>query len=300
MEAVGLLRQLPDLERSPELLVVLGGAYLEAEQYSAALLAFDTASDLDKESVEALSGKAAAYEGMEHWGTAATFLRQAIKLAASSARYTILGHLETAAKELGSAQESFETALQMDPGNEEALFNLAVLIREEDPGKAEELLAEAIRIDPEFSAASREFGFMLLGRGLTAEAEGLLSLAASLDADDAWTRVYLGNLKFGTGDYATAIGHLRKAAELEPLWGLPRRMIGDVLLKAPALGDAATEFREAFTLDATDHLAAVRLGVSLVNRGDLDEGRYWIQMAREIDPSVIVPAEIMRILDNPK
>lgn len=296
LEAINILRQAIDDTNDGELLVELGYAYLDAEQYAAALEAFDRAGAADMESAGVLAGKAAAYEGMGQWEEAGLFLRRAIELSPSSARYTVLGHIQTVQKDLAHARSSFEKALELDPNNDEALLNLALLIKEQNPVEAETMLVEAMRIEPASAAAHRELAFLLLGRDDVAGAEQLLNKSIELDPADTWARIYLGNLMFRRGAYGLASASFRVAAEQEPLWSLPRRLNGDVLSKAPELGDAATEYRAAVHADGTDAVAALKLGCHLVRTGLFDEGRQWIERARSISPDIVLPQDVRRLL----
>lgn len=298
-EAIDLLVQATDAGGDVELWSALGHAYAEAQQYAAALGAFERAHDETPDSPAVLSGMAAVYEDLGQWSEAETLLRRSIELAPTSARFVLLGHAQTAQREFAGARASFQEALRRDPGNEEALFNLAVLEKSDRPREAERMLVRVIELDPEFAPARRELGFLYLGRGLLTEAEELLRKAIELDPDDAWASVYIGNLLYRKGQYRLASEAFRRASEKQPFWALPRWLNGDVLKTAPDLGDPLVEYRAAVLADGSDAIAAVRLGSHLVNTGIIEEGREWIERARTLDAEVRVPEEVIQRLRQP-
>ena len=295
-EAIDLLLQATDAGGDAELWSELGHAYAEVEQYTAALSAFERAGQEAPNSPFVLSGMAAVYEALGRWGEAETLLRSSIELAPTSARYVLLGHVQSAQRDFLHARASFQEALRQDPENEEALFNLALLEKSDRPWEAERMLVRALELDPEFGAAMRELGFLYLGRGLLAEAEELLCKAVELDPEDTWASVYVGNLMYRKGDYRLASEAFRRAAEKQPFWALPRWLNGDVLKMAPVLGDPLVEYRGAVLADSSDAVAAARLGSHLVNTGAIEEGRQWIERARTLDSAVPVPDEVIERL----
>jgi tetratricopeptide (TPR) repeat protein len=292
-EAIDLLLDATGAGGDVEVWSELGHAYAEAEQYAAALAAFERAHHEAPNSASVLSGMAVVYEALGQWSEAEALLRSSIELAPTSARFVLLGHAQSAQRDFVGARASFQEALRRDPGNEEALFNLALIEKRDRPREAERMLVRAIELDPEFAAARRELGFLYLGRGLLAESEELLSKAVELDPDDAWASVYVGNLMYRKGEYRLASEAYRRAAEKQPFWALPRWLNGDVLKTAPALGDALVEYRAAVLADSSDPVAAVRLGSHLVNTGVIEEGREWIERARSLDSAVRVPEEVV-------
>ncbi len=297
-EAIDLLLQATHAGGDVEVWSELGHAYAEAEQYAGALSAFERARAEAPNSPSVLSGMAAVHEALGQWSEAERLLRLSIELAPTSARFVLLGHVQSAQREFMNARVSFQEALRRDPANEEALFNLAVLEKGNRPREAERMFVRAIELDPGFAAARRELGFLYLGRGLIAESEELLRKAVELDPEDAWAIVYFGNLMYRKGEYRLASDAYRRAAEKQPFWALPRWLNGDVLKTAPVLGDPLVEYRAAVFADSSDAVAAVRLGSHLVSTGMIEEGREWIERARSLDSAVRVPDEVDLRLRN--
>jgi tetratricopeptide (TPR) repeat protein len=298
-EAIQLLLEATGAGGDVEVWAELGHAYAEAENYAAAINAFERARHDAPNSPSVLSGMAAVYDALGRWAEAEKLLKLSIELAPTSARFVMLGHAQSAQGNLKDANASFQDAIRLDPNNEEALFNLAILRRSDHPAEAERLLVRAIELAPDFGAARRELGFMYLGRGLLVKSEELLRAALELDSDDAWANVYLGNLLYRKGEYKLASEAYRRAAEKEPFWALPRWLNGDVLNTDPNLGDPLLEYHAAVLADNSDAVAAVRLGAYLVRKGRIDEGRRWIQQARALDPSVSIPDEVaLRLRDS--
>ena len=60
------------------------------------------------------------------------------------------------------AEHSLRSALSLNPNDDEALYNLGVLVRHRDPEEAIQLFSRAIEEDPRYAAAYRELGATLL------------------------------------------------------------------------------------------------------------------------------------------
>lgn len=129
---------------------------------------------------------------------------------------TFLGSVNSALGDNSAARKSFEEAISLDPGYEEALFNLALLEKENDPAKSVSLLRRAIEIDPEYSAAHRQLGILFQGQGNLEEAEYHLRRAMELNPADYWVQMYLANLLGVQGRLADAEQMYRFATVLHP------------------------------------------------------------------------------------
>jgi tetratricopeptide (TPR) repeat protein len=152
-EAINHLLEATEAGGDAEVWSELGQAYAEAEQYAAALAAFERARREAPKSPSVLSGMAAVHEALEQWSEAEALLRSSIELAPTSTRFVLLGHVQTAQREFTRARACFQEALRRDPENDEALFNLAMLEKNDHPQEAERMLLRVIELDPDFAAA---------------------------------------------------------------------------------------------------------------------------------------------------
>lgn len=108
------------------------------------------------------------------------FLR-ALQHERSARVLTFLGNVDAALGDDSPAQQAFEEAISLEPDYEEALFNLATLVKERDGGRAVSLLRRALDIDPQYAAAHRELGVLLQRARDLAEAEYHLRRALEFD-----------------------------------------------------------------------------------------------------------------------
>jgi tetratricopeptide (TPR) repeat protein len=182
-ESIALLEQYAKHEDTdPRIMAWLGSLYEEKGEHLAAIAAFERALALDDSSATAQSGLAQALYSVGRLSDAILAMRKALDRAATAPRYILLGVMQ---RELGhdaEAEQSFRAALVLETGNDEALLNLALLIRPERPDEALALLRRAVQIDPANAAASRELGLSLLRqeRG-SIESERALRTAMMLD-----------------------------------------------------------------------------------------------------------------------
>ena len=88
--------------------------------------------------------------------------------------YTLMGDALWALGRVEEAKAAFVRALELDPRWDEAMFNLAMICREENPEKAKRLLSQAVSIDETVALYHRELGWQLsLEAGLESlECEG--------------------------------------------------------------------------------------------------------------------------------
>lgn len=145
-------------------------------------------------------------------------LLQAVALAPGHARaWNSLGAAQRLCADLPAARRSYERALALEPGLLPAINNLgeALLIQ----GEAESALANFERVlaaEPGFYQAlvNRVAALLELGRG--ADAEVAAEAAIGRYPDRAPLEVNLGNVLLHSGRARQAVGHYRRALELDP------------------------------------------------------------------------------------
>lgn len=129
---------------------------------------------------------------------------------------TFLGSVDVALGDDLPARQAFEEAISLEPDYEEALFNLATLVKKDNLTKAVLLLRRAIEIDAHYAAAHRELGIVLHRAGSLEESEYHLRRALELDPPDYWAHMYLANLLGVQGRNAEAEQTYRFATTLHP------------------------------------------------------------------------------------
>ena len=130
---------------------------------------------------------------------------------------TIAERHEQATHELESAQRHLEKAYSYLQGNAGIVFALGNLTLDRgDRERAREWYQRALVIDPHFSAASKNLGYLALEDQQWAEAARLLEAAAREEPDNASTWYLLAKAKIGLGDPATARTMLKEALRMKP------------------------------------------------------------------------------------
>jgi len=148
--------------------------------------------------------------------TAKDWFSRALRHERNARILTFLGNVDDALGHEQGARQSFEEAIALDPSYEEALFGLASLEREHNPGKAASLFRRALDVDPQYAAAHRELGSLLEKEGDLDEAEYHLQRALEFDPADYWAQMHLANLLGVRGRYAEAEQTYRFATTLHP------------------------------------------------------------------------------------
>lgn len=283
-EAIALLKQAIAMSPQPApIWAWLGQLHAQDEQFAAAEDAYRHALTMSPTLAAAHSGLAGVLENTNRLEEAEAEYERSIELKPTSPRYVLLGVLQSSRGHDVKAIASLRRALQLEEDNEEAMFNLATLVREDAPAEAEKLLRRALEIDPLYVAAYRELGFLLAGRGLRQEAEDKLRTELSLDRDDRWTPLYLGNVLWAQGKLAEAELIFRQASESAPLWGLPHRLLANVYQENGRVQDALEHYRLAAALAPEDADGAFLLAHLLAALDRSDEASRWVKHALELD-----------------
>lgn len=150
-----------------------------------------------------------------------------------------------------AAAEAFRQAIQADPSNFAAHFNLGLaygFLRKDEEGIQE--YRKALELRPGLYEAQLNEGILLLRQGKPAEAEPLLEAAAG-----------------------------QKPKEFRP-----RFYLGEAALAAGAAGQAAESYRAALEIDGKSAGAQLGLGRALARQGKLAEAQPYFRQAAELDP----------------
>ena len=263
----------------------LGHVLVELEQHTAALETFDEALHLDPCQAGAHSGKATALAELGRDREALTAAMLAIAHGPTAARYVILSDIYDNLGRPADSLDALVKARAIDPNDEEACFNLAVMLRDHNPDEAVRLLHHAIAIDANYALAHAELGLALLRQNQLEAATAALLRATALDHTAAWPWIYLAAVQTALGDLDKAQTHLREAIRWGPLLSLPRRQLGRLLESRDDLVAAENEYRGAIAVDPRDPDAAVSLATLLERTGRTPAARAWVRRALGVDPN---------------
>ena len=92
-----------------------------------------------------------------------------------------LGVIEQNAGHLDTAEKDYREAIRIDPGLSGALYNLAIIVTKHSPQEGEALYRRAIAADPKNGPAHLNLGFLLGTLGKNDEAQAEFNAAVALD-----------------------------------------------------------------------------------------------------------------------
>ncbi|MEW6736583.1 MAG: tetratricopeptide repeat protein [Acidobacteriota bacterium] len=268
----------------PVFLFHCGRLAMEIKEWVEAEQAFLSAIDLDPDLYIAYHGLAILYEKQDNLEKAQEYLKKCLEINQSADAFTILGSVQKRLSMILEARESFGKALQIDPNYEEALYNLALTFTDEHPDKAIDLLTKAIEIDPKYSYAHRELGWLLLQRDKYTDAEYHIRKTIELDNSDVWAYVYLGNLMWKKDELKDAEEAFKIGIKIWPDESLPHWCLAHFYECQDRREEARVLYERALELDPDDPSANLRFGLFLKGIGELEKARAHLERVLNIDP----------------
>jgi len=144
-----------------------------------------------------------------------TFARQVISDERARAHYfNNIGAERMLNGETGGALANFRASLSQDAGFSPAWVNLGVLYRREGYREyAEAAFLQALEFEPGSLVAMSNLASLYQEAGLTEEAAAYQHKVQTHRMRNPFYRYYLANEAFASGDYQTAIGHLKYAIQ---------------------------------------------------------------------------------------
>jgi tetratricopeptide (TPR) repeat protein len=114
------------------------------------------------------------------------------------------------------AKNWLNKALQNNPQNYQAWYQIGLVDAERDPAAAQDAFEKTIAIQPNFSAGQRELGMVLFQQKNFAAAAPHLEKAIGLGLEDARAHNFLGICYNRTNRTSKAMGEFQRAIELDP------------------------------------------------------------------------------------
>jgi tetratricopeptide (TPR) repeat protein len=130
-----------------------GLEHLDAKEPSQAIAAFQKVLQADPYCGDAYSGIGHAFLELGELSGAKEAFSKSTQIKPTPSRYVLLGGVLRKLGERRAALDAFQNALRLSPENEEALFNAADIIQEEQPEKAIAMLEKRWRSRPTLSIA---------------------------------------------------------------------------------------------------------------------------------------------------
>ena len=176
-------------------------------------------------------------------------------------------------------------ALEFDPGNTDALFELASLLRVlRRFDEALPLLERHAQLVPDDFQVLADIGRSLSGMQRYAEAEATLRRALE-GLDDANTRYDLGLALDRLGHAAEAIAEYQRAIERNPNHRDALNNLGVAFARQGKFGEGARQFERLIATEPENADAHANLGVVLMARGERSAAAREFGEALRIDPN---------------
>jgi superkiller protein 3 len=287
-----LNRALQYESNNPEILVELGITWGELKEWDQAIKVLKRAIELAPNSGRAHYNLAATLDRAspgQHLGIPE--YRRALKIDPSD-----VGSLINLASNVGDrnsaeARKLLEMALETDPKNARAHFNLALLSKNiGDMQGTFKGLQKAVELEPESSEFRRQLLSLLLSESRWDEA--IIQCQQMLKQNEAdWNSHYtLGRILINQGKEEEGEKELQKAQEIrqsQQKRETVQEMInhGISALTQGKVEDGIKQFTSALEIDEGSSQACMYLGVSLAAAGRLDQGIEKLNKAIEMDPS---------------
>ncbi len=198
-----------------------------------------------------------------------------------------LANARLVARDLEGAQSAIAGIREIDP---EARMLPALEGRLADHrgerARAEQLLREAVRLDPADSRSHARLGHLLEQRGDLAAALDHYRAAVTADPENAEALNYMGNLLRLRGDPEAAEAAYRAAVRTDPRYPGAYNNLGLMLQARGRLDEAIALYRKGLDQAPGSALLHNSLGGLLILRGEPAEAVRAVDRAIEIDPSL--------------
>jgi Tfp pilus assembly protein PilF len=258
----------------------------QARDFGAAEEAYGRFLNEQPRNVEALSNLGAVLAAQGRYAEAIGRYREA--LGVDARRTAVRFNLAVALQKSGNPAEAaleLERVVAEHPGQRNAVVLLAQCrVQLGEHGKAAALLAPLHEQTPDDPAVSYLLGLALVQDNQAARGQLVLDRILR-DGESARTRLLMGAMKLGAGEYAPALADLRRAAALDPALPMVHLFLGRALMNTGDGDGAAEEFRRALVADPNDFDANLSLGVLLEQQSALDEAMARFEKAASLRPA---------------
>ncbi len=165
-------------------------------------------------------------------------------------QYLKRGLAASEAGDLATALKDFERALEINPGNAQAHYNMGVALTR--AGQEEEALrafGAAVEIAPDYVEPRNNAAVILAEMGMIDAAMNQFEEVVRRSADNVDGRVNLASLLAQRGRLDEAVARLQEAIELKPGYAVAHNNLGEILAARGQVDAAIGEFEEALRCD---------------------------------------------------
>jgi Flp pilus assembly protein TadD, contains TPR repeats len=193
----------------------------------------------------------AAYQSKNYGEATRLFEQYTLRRPDNPWGHYMLGLSAWKSGDLVKSEESFETALRIDPKHMKSLVNVSrVLIDQKRYDDAIPKLTTAAEVDPESATVPRLMARAHSAKGEFEPAVDAYRRAIALDGSDAWSMNNLGLLYLERGFVEDALPYLAKAVQMNEKVAAFQNNLGMALEHQGRFVAAATAYKGALTVDA--------------------------------------------------
>ena len=188
---------------------------------------------------------------------------------------------------IDEARRLYERVLGLDPRNEAACANLAIIAAQRgDLAGAERLFRHAVALRPTSAEGFNNLGSVLLQQGKAADAVAAHRRAIALRPDYPEAHLALGNALQQQGDLDAALVAYRRAIALRPTDADAHNTLGVVLQRRGELDAALTAYRAALVRRPDYAQAQFNIGVILHEQRELDAAAAAYRQVIALRPDI--------------
>jgi tetratricopeptide (TPR) repeat protein len=212
----------------------------------------------------------------------------------------VLGVCYIAVRRYDDARHAFAAQYGFAPDSAPAyLLAARILLRQENPGKAEDYARKALALSPAIPLAHLLLGEVALARAQFPEAIAELNNERDMNPLNGSVYDRLGDAYVRSGDDAQAQVALSRAVLLEPNATGPYILLGKVLLNQQNNLLAAMYLERALSMDPNNYMAHTLLGQAYRRTGRTAEANQQFQIADQIQNNKTPPTTTPK-LTNPQ
>ncbi len=175
-----------------------GVAAMNAEDYAAAIAAFEKVLEIDPEMPEAIYNIGVAHENLGQMNRAVTFYKKAVELQTSAVEpYQALATIYTANQQWPEAMAMLLEAEKLQPDDVATLFDLgAVAMNAGDVPTAQRAFQRVVKLDDAHALGHYQLGMVYVNQGKSEEAVAHMEKYLELEPDGPQTATATGILDY--------------------------------------------------------------------------------------------------------
>ncbi len=205
--------------------------------------------------------------------------QKAICLKPTAVGYIFLGKAFRQQEQFNQCKSCYQSALRLEPDNEEAHYNLGVCCRDDRQySRAEKHFRRALEIDPKYALAYAELGSVLFKKKEYQESYKALQRSVRQDPDYYWSRLYLAVTNVVLRRLKEAEKQYHQAIRIAPQDSMGYALLGD-FLSMEQRADAEKYLKKAIALDPSCESALYYMSKHLLRNNRGKEAMMYLRKA---------------------